>query len=84
MLVIILLLICGTLTGFLLRRFRMRFLPLLLTVLVCLLLFALGLEAGANQTIMNNLPALGIEALVMAVAAVTGSCLMAALLWRLK
>ena len=44
---------------------------------ILLLLFFLGVSVGANETIMNNLDTLGIEALSIAVATTTGSVLAA-------
>ena len=44
---------------------------------ILLLLFFLGISVGANETIMNNLDTLGVEALSIAVAATTGSVLTA-------
>lgn len=52
------------------------------TVLVWLLLFLLGLEVGGNRQIVESLPTLGVDALVIALFATLGSITAAGLLWR--
>ena len=46
------------------------------------LLFLLGLEVGNNRQIIEGLATLGIEALIITLACLTGSCLLAWGLWR--
>lgn len=42
------------------------------TVSICLLLFALGLETGANRELLSNLPTMGAAALAVAVFGILG------------
>jgi len=50
---------------------------------IFLLLFLLGLSIGLNPEIMQNLPSLGVRALVLTLGGVAGSLLAALLLWKL-
>ena len=55
----------------------------IVTWLIWLLLFLLGIEVGSNDRIISALPTLGVEALVLSVAATFGSCLLACGLWKI-
>lgn len=46
-----------------------------------MLLFLLGVEVGTNPDIIAGLGTIGVEALIITVAAVLGSALVALLLW---
>lgn len=84
MLVIFASLIAGILLGrYLLRGRNVSLLPKIIVFIVWLLLFSLGLEVGSDDVIMGNLGALGIKALLVAVAALAGSVLMSWGLWHL-
>lgn len=72
----------GIIAGWLLRRRRVTWIGRVTMVLVWILLFLLGLEAGGDRNIMESLPTLGLEAVLVAVFSVAGSCLMAWLLWK--
>lgn len=48
-----------------------------ITCTIILLLFLLGVSVGANENIVNNLPALGFQAFLIAVAGTSGSLLAA-------
>ena len=52
------------------------------TWLIWLLLFMLGLEVGSDKHIIASLPTLGVEALLLAVCATVGSCVLAWALWK--
>ena len=54
----------------------------LTTWLIWLLLFMLGIEVGGNEHIMQALPTLGVEALVVSVLTILGSCVGAWMLWK--
>lgn len=73
----------GIIIGYLLRSKKLNILGRIITVLIWLLLFLLGIDVGSNQDIINALPTLGLEALFITIAAVTGSCLAAWILWLL-
>lgn len=72
----------GILVGYVVRKQHTEWLSKAITLLVWVLLFLMGIEVGGNERIMQSLPTLGIEALVVAVLATMGSCVGAWLLWR--
>jgi len=82
MLSIILTMLCGMAAGFLLRRFRMEFLRHIVTVILWALLLILGVEVGINREIVLALPTLGLEALLITVAALGGCMAGSLILWR--
>lgn len=83
MFVVIGCMLAGVLTGFILRRRRLGRIGTVITVLIWLLLFLLGVEVGGNEQVIKGLPTLGAEALLIAVVATLGSCLPALGLWKL-
>ena len=82
MFIIVGIMLTGVLVGYLLRSKKLSWIQSLITLFIWLLLFLLGVDVGGNQTIINNLHTLGIEALYLSVAAALGSALCAWLLWR--
>ena len=68
----------GMCLGFLLRNRQLPQLNRIITVLIWILLFLLGIEVGENEKIIQGLGTLGIEAFVITVA---GSCIAAKILW---
>lgn len=72
----------GMATGFVLRRRNLSWIGKAITVLIWILLFLLGLEVGNNRQIIEGLATLGIEALIITLTCLTGSCLLAWGLWR--
>lgn len=54
-----------------------------ITVLIWLLLFLLGVEVGGNEQIIKALPTLGVEALLLSVAGTLGCCVLAWALWKI-
>jgi uncharacterized membrane protein YbjE (DUF340 family) len=71
----------GIAVGYLLRSKKIRFIHWVVTTLIWLLLFLLGLEVGANETIVRQFGALGFEAFLLAAGATLGSVVFAWLLW---
>ena len=71
----------GVLTGWLLRRHRAGWTGKVTMALIWLLLLILGVEVGSDRRIVESLPTLGVEAAVIAVGSLLGSCLAARLLW---
>lgn len=69
------------LLGFLLRKQKLSGIHKAITVLIWLLLFLLGLDVGGNQEIINGLHTIGMEAIVITLAAVLGSVTAAWALW---
>ena len=93
MFIIILFILLGVLSGWGCRKcearchaalssFVGRWQGRLLTGLIRLLLFLLGIEVGSNRMIVRSLPTLGVEALLLSVAGTLGCCLLAWALWK--
>lgn len=76
------LMILGIGVGYLFRKRNLSFISRLITLLIWILLFVLGLEVGSNPQIVSNLGKLGLDALVITVGALLGSIILAALLWK--
>lgn len=68
--------------GYLLRQQSIPGIGKVITSLIWLLLFLLGIEVGHNEQIIRNLPTLGVEAFAIATVCVLGSCSAAWGLWR--
>lgn len=68
--------------GYLLRHRSLPWIQKGITLLIWLLLFLLGIEVGQNEQVIRSLPTLGVEALVIAIVCVLGSCICAAILWK--
>jgi uncharacterized membrane protein YbjE (DUF340 family) len=81
---IFLALAAGTLLGYFLRRYERptSVAGRVSTMLVFALLFLLGLSVGANETITANFHHLGLEAMALSLASLTGSVMFAWLLYR--
>ena len=56
----------------------------IVTWLIWLLLFLLGIEVGSNEMIVRSLPTLGVEALLLSSAANLGCCVLAWELWTVS
>lgn len=82
MFIVVAFIFMGILVGYVVRKQHTEWLSKAITLLVWVLLFLMGIEVGGNERIMQSLPTLGIEALVVAVLATMGSCVGAWLLWR--
>lgn len=76
------LMILGIGVGYIFRKRNLSFISRLITLLIWILLFVLGLEVGSNPQIVSNLGKLGLDALVITVGALLGSIILAALLWK--
>ncbi len=83
MFTIIGIMLTGMLLGYLLRSKRLTWIHKVITLLIWLLLFLLGIDVGGNEAIVKGLYAIGLEALIITAAAVTGSTLAAWGLWYL-
>ncbi len=77
------LMILGIGVGYLFRKRNLAFISRLITLLIWILLFVLGLEVGSNPQIVSNLGKLGLDALIITLGAVAGSIILAALLWKI-
>lgn len=76
MFIIIGIMLTGMLLGYLLRSKRLTWIHKVITLLIWLLLFLLGIDVGGNE-------AIGLEAFIITTAAVAGSTLAAWGLWYL-
>ena len=68
--------------GYLMRRQSLPWINKIITALIWLLLFLLGIEVGHNERIIRSLPTLGLEAFIIAIVCVLGSCVAAWGLWK--
>lgn len=73
----------GMAIGFLLRRQEFSWINKVITSLIWVLLFLLGVEVGGNRQIVEGLATLGVEAFTFTLACVLGSCIFAWGLWYL-
>ena len=81
MLIIVAIMLCGIAVGYLFRKKNTRFISHIITVLIWLLLFLLGIEVGSNPRIVMGMQTLGIEALLLTIGGAVGTTLCAWLLW---
>ncbi len=79
---VLLFIIGGMATGFLFRKKKIGFINHVITALIWLLLFVLGIEVGLNDHVVKQFHLLGLEAFLIALFATTGSVIGAWLLWR--
>ena len=68
--------------GYMLRPHSLKIIPRLITSLIWLLLFFLGMEVGNNQRLISNISTLGVEALLLTLGGILGSILLAWGLWN--
>lgn len=83
MFIIIGIMLTGMLVGYLLRNKRLLWIHKIITLLIWTLLCLLGIDVGGNEAIIKGLHTLGLEAIIITLAAVTGSVLYAWGLWYL-
>ena len=81
MFVVLACMVAGITVGYLLRRWKIRFIQGFILTLIWLLLFLLGLEVGANETVVRQFGKLGFEAFLLATGGTFGSVVAAWLLW---
>lgn len=95
MFIVILFIFLGILSGVLSRKLSTgarishtdvaaRWQGRIVTWLIWLLLFLLGIEVGSNEMIVRSLPTLGVEALLLSSAATLSCCVLAWMLWRVS
>lgn len=95
MFIVILFIFLGILSGVLCRKLSTgarisltdvatRWQGRIVTWLIWLLLFLLGIEVGSNEMIVRSLPTLGVEALLLSLAATLSCCVLAWMLWRVS
>lgn len=77
------LMLAGMLTGFLLHKYRLGFIHPVITLLIWVLLFLLGMEVGGNDAIIRGLHTIGLEALILTIGGTLGSVIAAKVLWQM-
>lgn len=82
MFIIIGLMLTGMLTGYLLRNRSFSKISRIITLLIWLLLFILGIEVGSNEQIVKGLHTIGYEAIILTLGGTLGSVIAAWMLWR--
>lgn len=82
MFTIIGLMLTGMLLGYLLRKRDLKKIHPIITLLIWLLLFILGIEVGSNEEIIRGLHTIGYEAVVLTLGGTLGSVIAAWVLWR--
>ncbi len=82
MFIVIGFMLAGIVIGYLLRKRKLVFIHRIILTLIWLLLFLLGLEVGANESVILQFGKLGFDAFVLATAGTVGSVVAAWLLWN--
>ena len=82
MLKFVAIILSGMAVGFCLRKRQLRIVPHLVTVLIWLLLFFLGIEVGENPQVIEGIMTLGAEALWLSLAGLAGTVLFSWALWK--
>ena len=82
MFTIIGLMLTGMLLGYLLRKRDLKKIHPIITLLIWLLLFILGIEVGSNEEIIRGLHTIGYEAVVLTLGGTLGSVIAAWALCR--
>ena len=82
MFIIIGLMFTGMLLGYLLRKRNLHRIHTVITVLIWVLLFILGVEVGGNEQIIKGLHTIGIEAIILTLGGTLGSVIAAWTLWK--
>ena len=82
MLRVVIVMLSGVVVGILFRRRPIRFISKVITLLIWVLLFLLGVEVGGNPRIMGSLQSLGVNAFILTLSGLAGSMAMAWGLWK--
>lgn len=70
------------LLGYLSRKRDLKKIHQIITLLIWLLLFILGIEVGSNEQIIKGLHTIGLEAVILTLGGTLGSVIAAWALWR--
>lgn len=82
MISVILLMFGGIFLGYLFRQKQLKGISRIITFLVWILLFILGINVGKNEKIINGLHTLGLEALILSIGGILGSIILSKILWN--
>lgn len=85
MLTVVIIMSAGIALGYFIRKHNkiVKLLDSLIMWAIYLLLFMLGVAIGTNETILNNLPNLGLKALFISLGGIIGSLFLAWITYRL-
>lgn len=72
----------GMLLGYLFRKRNLKKIHQIITLLIWLLLFILGVEVGDNEQIIKGLHTIGLEAVILTLGGTLGSVIAAWGLWK--
>lgn len=81
MFIVIVFMLAGIAFGYVLRSKKISFIHRIILTLVWVLLFLLGLEVGANETVVQQFGTLGLQAFLLATGGTLGSVVFAWILW---
>lgn len=84
MFTVIVIMLAGVVLGYVLKAGRSVCVRRIVTVLIWVLLFLLGVEVGGNPRVISGIGQLGVEAVVIAVAGVLGSAGLAWIVYKGK
>ncbi|PTN06282.1 LysO family transporter [Mangrovibacterium marinum] len=73
MLIVFGIIIAGFITGLLIRQQQLKHMPQLITMVIWVLLFLLGLDVGSNPQVIDQIGTLGWSAFILFFFSVTGS-----------
>lgn len=72
----------GALIGYLLRKWQQPWVGKILTLSIWLMLFSIGVEVGANDTLISQLGRLGFESLIVSAICCSFCAIAAKLFWK--
>ena len=76
MFTVIAIMLAGIAVGYLFRHAQtLKNVNILIIIIICLMLFLLGVSIGANELIIKNIGTLGLQAFIIGTAATLGSIL---------
>lgn len=76
-------LVLGLVIGFFIRGKNLNNIGKIITILIWILLFGLGVKVGSDESVVAKLPTIGLEALIITIGAICGSVLFSWVLMRL-
>ena len=77
MFLVLLFMLAGVFAGFLLRKWKFRFINGIILTLIWLLLFLLGVEVGMNEQVVKNFSIIGFDAFIITIGGTVGTVLCA-------
>ncbi|MGI6046542.1 MAG: LysO family transporter [Petrimonas sp.] len=78
MLNIILIILSGVVVGYFVRKIpQVKYVGTIISLIIILLLFFLGVSVGANEQVVNNFSSIGLDALIITLGGTVGTILCA-------